>query len=140
MADRVAASITIGGSVTGAEFITLCRLIAAEDLSVGEDGDPFSPADRADGFIHLSTAEQLPGTATRHYAGRSDLRLVAVDLAALGDSVRWEPSRGGDLFPHIHGDLPLTAAGPVRGLAVDDKGQPRFADGSTDWPSGKTAR
>ncbi len=99
-----------------------------------------SVLDRADGFIHLSTAEQLPGTATRHYAGRSDLRLVAVDLAALGDSVRWEPSRGGDLFPHIHGDLPLTAAGPVRGLAVDDKGQPRFADGSTDWPSGKTAR
>lgn len=99
-----------------------------------------SVLDRADGFIHLSTAEQLPGTATRHYAGRSDLRLVAVDLAALGDSVRWEPSRGGDLFPHIHGDLPLTAAGPVRGLAVDDKGQPRVADGSTDWPSGKTAR
>lgn len=49
MADRVAASITIGGSVTGAEFITLCHLIAAEDLSVGEDGDPFSPADRVDG-------------------------------------------------------------------------------------------
>ena len=49
MADRVAASITIGGSVTGADFITLCRLIAAEDLTVGEDGDPFSPADRTDG-------------------------------------------------------------------------------------------
>ena len=49
MADRVAASITIGGSVTGADFITLCRLIAAEDLSVEEDGDPFSPADWTDG-------------------------------------------------------------------------------------------
>lgn len=49
MADCVAASITIGGSVTGAEFTTLCRLIAAEDISVGEDGDPFSPADRTDG-------------------------------------------------------------------------------------------
>src|SRR3546814_16542980 len=49
MADCAAASITIGGIVTEAEFITLCRLIAAEDLSVGEDGDPFSPADRTDG-------------------------------------------------------------------------------------------
>lgn len=49
MADRVAASITIGGSVTGADFITLCRLIAAEDLTVGEDGDPFSPAECTDG-------------------------------------------------------------------------------------------
>src|SRR3546814_16440961 len=49
MADRVAASITIGGTVTGTDFITLCRLIAAEDLSVEEDGDPFSPADWTDG-------------------------------------------------------------------------------------------
>jgi uncharacterized protein (DUF952 family) len=99
-----------------------------------------SVLDRADGFIHLSTAEQLSGTATRHYAGRSDLRLVAVDLAALGDSVRWEPSRGGDLFPHIHGDLPLSAAGPVRGLSIDEAGLPRFADGATTWPTEKSLR
>lgn len=99
-----------------------------------------SVLDRADGFIHLSTAEQLPGTATKHYAGRSDLRLVAVDLTALGDNVRWEPSRGGDLFPHIYGDLPLTAVGPVRGLAIDAAGQPRFSDGTTTWPTGKAAR
>ena len=97
-----------------------------------------SVLDRADGFIHLSTVEQLPGTASKHYAGRSDLRLVAVYLAALGDSVRWEPSRGGDLFPHIYGDLPLTAAGPVRGLSIDEAGLPRFADGTTNWPSGKS--
>lgn len=98
-----------------------------------------SVLDRADGFIHLSTAEQLPGTATKHYAGRSDLRLVAVDLTALGDNVRWEPSRGGDLFPHIYGDLPLTAVGPVRGLAIDAAGQPCFSDGTTTWPTGKAA-
>lgn len=96
--------------------------------------------DRADGFIHLSTAEQLPGTATKHYAGRTDLRLVAVELRTLGDTVRWEPSRGGELFPHIHGDLSQNAVGKVRGLAVDDAGAPRFADGATVWPSGSDAR
>lgn len=93
-----------------------------------------SVLDRADGFIHLSTAEQLAGTASKHYADRVDLRLVAVDLAALGDTVRWEPSRGGALFPHIHGDLPMKVVGSVRGLAVDATGSPRFADGTTDWP------
>lgn len=93
-----------------------------------------SVLDRADGFIHLSTAEQLPGTASKHYADRADLRLVAVDLTALGDTVRWEPSRRGALFPHIHGDLPMTAVGSVRGLAVDATGVPRFADGTTAWP------
>ncbi|WP_296165063.1 DUF952 domain-containing protein [uncultured Brevundimonas sp.] len=94
-----------------------------------------SVLDRADGFIHLSTAEQLPGTASKHYAGREDLRLVEVDLTALADILRWEPSRGGDLFPHIYGDLPMTAVGTVRGLAIDSTGTPRFADGSTIWPA-----
>lgn len=68
-----------------------------------------SLADLADGFIHLSTAEQLPGTLDKHFAGQSDIQLAAVDLAALGDAVKWEPSRGGDLFPHIYADLPLAA-------------------------------
>ena len=99
-----------------------------------------SVLDRADGFIHLSTAEQLPGTATKHYAGRCDLRLVTVDLTALGEIVRWEPSRGGDLFPHVYADLPLTATVCVRGLAINDMGQPRFADGKSDWPTGKAMR
>ncbi len=94
-----------------------------------------SVLDRADGFIHLSTAEQLPGTAGKHYAGREDLRLVEVDLTTLADTLRWEPSRGGALFPHIYGDLPMTAVGTVRGLAVDDDGMPRFADGGTTWPA-----
>lgn len=94
-----------------------------------------SVLDRADGFIHLSTAEQLPGTASKHYAGREDLRLVEVDLTALADTLRWEPSRGGDLFPHIYGDLPMMAVETVRGLAVDGTGMPRFADGSTTWPA-----
>ena len=94
-----------------------------------------SVLDRADGFIHLSTAVQLPGTASKHYAGREDLRLVEVDLTALADTLRWEPSRGGALFPHIYGNLPMTAVGLVRGLAIDSTGIPRFADGGTAWPA-----
>jgi uncharacterized protein (DUF952 family) len=69
-----------------------------------------SPADLADGFIHLSTAEQLPGTLEKHYAGQTGLFIVAVDLAALGSAIRWEPSRAGQLFPHIYGALPISAA------------------------------
>ena len=66
-----------------------------------------SPADIADGYIHLSTADQLPGTIEKHFAGQNDLWLVAVDLEAEGDRVKWEPSRGGALFPHLYGTLLL---------------------------------
>jgi uncharacterized protein (DUF952 family) len=75
-----------------------------------------SPADVADGFIHLSTASQVDGTLAKHYQGRTDLILAAVDLASLGDAVRWEQSRGGQVFPHLYGTLPMAAvigAGPV---------------------------
>ena len=75
-----------------------------------------STDDMADGFIHLSTAEQLPGTLEKHFAGREDLALVSVDLDAAGDAVRWEPSRNGALFPHLHGTLTLDlclAYGPL---------------------------
>ena len=81
-----------------------------------------SAVDRADGFIHLSAADQLAGTAAKHYAGREGLRLLEVDLAALGQTLVWEPSRGGDLFPHIYGPLPLRATGLARPLSVTDDG------------------
>ncbi len=68
-----------------------------------------SAVDRADGYIHLSTGDQLSGTARKHYAGRTELMLLTVDLAVLGDTVAWEPSRGGALFPHIYGPLPTRA-------------------------------
>lgn len=66
-----------------------------------------SPADLQDGFIHFSTATQVRETAAKHFAAKSDLLLVAVNGEAL--PVHWEPSRGGQLFPHLYGDLPLTA-------------------------------
>ena len=68
-----------------------------------------APVDLADGYIHLSTAGQLPETVRKHFAGQTDLHVAKVDLYALGDAVRWEPSRGGALFPHVYVDLPLSA-------------------------------
>ncbi len=59
-----------------------------------------SAVDHRDGFIHFSTAEQAAETAARHFAGQRDLVLVSVDADALGDMLKWEPSRGGALFPH----------------------------------------
>lgn len=74
-----------------------------------------APVDLDDGYIHLSTADQLQGTLDKHFAGQSDLVIAEVDLAALGESVKWEVSRGGALFPHIYGPLPMAAVRGVRG-------------------------
>ena len=68
-----------------------------------------APVDLADGYIHLSTADQFDETLTKHFAGQSGLVVLAIDLAVLGDTVRWEESRGGQLFPHIYGALPMAA-------------------------------
>lgn len=68
-----------------------------------------APVDRQDGFIHFSTAAQVADTAAKHFAGQADLLLVAVDAEALGDKLKWEPSRGGALFPHLYGSLPIKA-------------------------------
>lgn len=79
-------------------------LTGAELAALERDGRfAGAPVDLADGYIHLSTAAQLAGTVDRHFAGRDDLHVAAVDLDALGDAIRWEPSRGGALFPHLHG-------------------------------------
>ncbi|MFN0190511.1 MAG: DUF952 domain-containing protein [Aestuariivirga sp.] len=68
-----------------------------------------SADDRRDGFIHFSAANQVAGTLARHFSGRRDLVLIAVDESALGDGLKYEASRGGALFPHLYGVLPLTA-------------------------------
>jgi uncharacterized protein (DUF952 family) len=64
-----------------------------------------APVDRADGYIHFSTGAQAPETASRHFSGEADLWLVACDEATLGPALRWEPSRGGALFPHLYRPL-----------------------------------
>lgn len=86
-----------------------------------------SADDLRDGFIHLSTAAQVPGTLTRHFAGQAGLFLIACDAAALGDALRWEPSRGGELFPHLYGELDPGAVQSVTTLTLR-------ADGSHDIP------
>lgn len=86
-----------------------------------------APVDHADGFIHFSTARQVAETAARHFAGQAGLLLVAVDAAALGAGLRYEPSRGGALFPHLYGTLPLSAVRWVKPL-------PLGADGKHEFP------
>ena len=81
-----------------------------------------SPKDRADGFLHFSTAEQLMGTLARYYAGASDLVLVAVDAEALGPALKFEASTGGARYPHLYGPLPLTAVRWVRPIARNKDG------------------
>jgi len=68
-----------------------------------------SADDQRDGFIHCSTADQSIGTYEKYFAGRPGLILAAIDADALGPALKWEPSRGGALFPHIYGDLPRSA-------------------------------
>ncbi len=94
---------------------------------------PGSAVDRADGYIHMSTAGQLAETARRHYPGRRDLVLVTVDLTSLDAGLKWEASRGGALFPHLYGPLPVAAATAERALSVDDDGVMAFVDGETGW-------
>lgn len=80
-----------------------------------------SAHDRRDGFVHLSTAAQLAGTLAKHFAGRARLVLIAVDAGALGAALRREPARGGELFPHLYGPLPVSAAHSVTPLPLDGK-------------------
>ena len=68
-----------------------------------------APLDLRDGFIHFSSAAQVAETAARHFSGATDQLLVAVDGASLGEALTWEPSRGGDLFPHLYAALGLDA-------------------------------
>ena len=93
------------------EAIAYKVLTAGELARLEQDGRfAGAPVDLADGYIHLSTAAQLGETMDKHFAGQTELAIVAVDLEALGDAIRWEPSRGGALFPHLYGVLTLDAA------------------------------
>jgi uncharacterized protein (DUF952 family) len=85
-----------------------------------------SSQDAADGFIHFSTAAQLPESAAKHRTGQSGLVLVAVQSAALGPALRWEPSRGGALFPHLYGALPLAAVAWTAEVPLGADGRHRF--------------
>jgi uncharacterized protein (DUF952 family) len=85
-----------------------------------------SQVDLHDGFIHFSTAAQVAETAAKHFAGQRDLLLLHVDAAKLGARLKWEPSRGGVLFPHLYGDLDVKGVTKIDPLALGDDGKHGF--------------
>ena len=85
-----------------------------------------SPLDRADGFIHFSTAAQAQETARRHFAGQADLVVLEVEADDLGEALRWEPSRGGDLFPHLYAPLETALVRAVTEAPLGPDGAPRI--------------
>jgi len=92
------------------------------------DSVPPMAVDEADGFIHFSTLTQLVGTLRLHFAGRSDIMLLAVRAEDIAAELRWEPSRGGDLFPHLYGTLPMSAIIWAKPVAVSADGDPHLPD------------
>lgn len=82
--------------------------------------------DLADGYIHFSTAEQMRETAAKHFAGREGLVVIAVDADALGDEMKWEPSRGGALFPHLYRPLMVSETAWAKPLPLGADGHHQF--------------
>jgi uncharacterized protein (DUF952 family) len=117
---------------TGAGLVaaTIYKICADALWREAENSGVFNGAavDLRDGFIHFSTAEQVAETAARHFAGVGDLVLIAVDAEALGGALRWEASRGGALFPHLYGTLPLHAVRWVKPLALRADGRHAFPE------------
>lgn len=113
--------------MTATRIFHICR---AEEWAAAEAAGRYegSSQDRVDGFIHFSTAEQVKESAARHRAGQSDLVLLTVETARLGDALRWEPSRRGLLFPHLYGPLPLAAVLNVRPLPLGAEGRHVFPE------------
>jgi uncharacterized protein (DUF952 family) len=110
-----------------AELVAYKVLTAAQFAELEHHGFfPGAPADLADGYIHMSTAAQLDETVARHFAGQEDLTVAAIDLGALGEAVKWEPSRGGELFPHLYGPLTLDSLIAYGLLEREDDGSIRL--------------
>jgi uncharacterized protein (DUF952 family) len=109
---------------------TIYKICTASEWREAEQAGAYrgSAVDLKDGFIHFSTAAQAHETAAKWFAGQHDLVLVAVDGDALGDKLKWEPSRGGALFPHLYGALALSAVRRVDALPLAESGRHKFPD------------
>ena len=103
------------------------KILARADWLAAQAAGRFegSTVDLADGYIHFSTAAQAQETARRHFAGQSDLVLLEIEADDLGAELKWEPSRGGDLFPHLYGALNVQAVRAVIEAPLDDDGVPQ---------------
>jgi len=102
------------------------KILPRADWTAAEAAGRFegSAVDLADGFIHFSTAAQAQETARRHFAGQSDLVVLEIEAEDLGPELKFEPSRGGDLFPHLYGLLPMTAVVWTVDLTLGEDGAP----------------
>jgi uncharacterized protein (DUF952 family) len=109
---------------------TIYKICGTESWQTAERDGLYrgAPIDQNDGFIHFSTAAQAAETAAKHFAGISGLTLVAVDADALGAALKWEPSRGEELFPHLYGTLPLAAVLWAKPLPCGPDGRHAFPE------------
>jgi uncharacterized protein (DUF952 family) len=105
------------------------KIVSQSEWRAAEAAGVFSGAavDLADGFIHFSAADQVEETAAKYFAGQTDLLLVAVKAAALGEALRWEVSRGGAPFPHLYAPLPLESVARVHPLPLGADGRHDFS-------------
>ena len=109
------------------------KIVDARAWAAAESAGRFegAPVDLKDGYIHFSTAAQAAETAAKHFAGVEGLVLAAFDPAALGAALKWEPSRGGALFPHLYAPLDPAHAVWVKPLKLGADGAHVFPDGLT---------
>lgn len=114
--------------LTGTMTNLIYKICHSDDWVAAQNAGAFAGVgiDVADGYIHFSTASQAQETARLHFNGRDGLVMLTVDTAALGDSLKWEPSRGGELFPHLYGPLALEAVRSVRAAPLDPDGIPQL--------------
>jgi uncharacterized protein (DUF952 family) len=105
---------------------TIYKISPRQAWDLAEKSGTFTgaPVDIADGYIHFSAAHQVSDTAVKYFRDQPDLILAAIDTAGLGEALKWEPSRGGDLFPHLYGPLPMSAVLSVIPLQLAPDGAP----------------
>jgi uncharacterized protein (DUF952 family) len=106
--------------------LRIYKILPRADWTAAHEAGRFegSQLDRQDGYIHFSTAAQAQETARRHFAGQPGLVVLEVEADDLGEGLRWEPSRGGDLFPHLYGALAVTLVRYVIEAPLDGEGVP----------------
>lgn len=109
---------------------TVYKIMSEAEWATAKTIGEFAGAeiDLADGYIHFSTAGQVRETAAKHFTKRADLVLLSVDADQLGDAVKWEPSRGGDLFPHLYGILSADYVSMVDKMPLNEQGDHVFPD------------
>lgn len=111
-------------------LLTIYKITTRSEWNAARQSGVFmgSEDDRRDGFIHLSAEHQLAGTARKYFCGKADLVLIAFTTTDFGPQLKWEPSRGGDLFPHLYAPLPVAKALWLRALPLGRDGEPLVSE------------